>query len=399
MKKIVAVMLAGAMALVFGGQSSAQAPPVQAFPAPGTTAAQRGTEISLRGVAPDAVGTVVVTGSRSGEHAGRLLAHSDGLGASFVPDGAFRPGERVTVRTDLNVRGGEDGDYRFTVLRGEFETGRDGSDDRVPPARRGTYTAYRSDPNLRTPRLIVDQRRAGRAPGYLVMNTGWDDARPRPEGVLIASDDGEPVFFQRRTAKRKLFDVSVQEYEGNQVLTYWEGRFAAGWGYGDYVMLDSSYREIARISALGGYRADIHDMQITPEGTALVLVYNRVGATCGRGAAVATARSSTTSSRRSTSRPGGSCSSGTAATTSSSARAATGPRAPTPGTTSTSTPSTWRRTATSSSPPATPAPCTSSTAGAGRCTGRWVAVAATSRSIAARASAASTTRAGSPATS
>jgi Arylsulfotransferase (ASST) len=276
MKSIVAVVVVGAMALTVSGPSAAQAPPVQAFPAPGAKAAQRGTEISLRGIAPDAIGTVVVAGSRSGEHAGALSPHSDGNGASFVPETAFRPGERVTVRTDLNVRGGEDGDYRFTILRGEFETGTTGSETRVPPARRGTYHAYRSDPGLRTPRLVVDRRRAGRAPGYLVMNTGWDEDRPRPEGVLIATDDGEPVFFRRRTAQRKLFDVAVQDYRGQQVLTYWEGRFAAGWGYGEYVMLDSAYREIARIGALGGYRADIHDMQITPEGTALVLVYNRI---------------------------------------------------------------------------------------------------------------------------
>jgi len=276
MKRIGAVAVVGVLALAGGGTSTAQGPPVEAFPAPGTKAAQRGTEVSLRGITPAAIGAVEVTGSRSGVHAGQILPHSDGSGASFVPDRDFRPGERVTVRTDLNVSGTEAGDYRFTILRGEFETGTRGADKRVPPARRGTYHAYRSDPTLRAPRLVVDRRRAGRAPGYLVMNTGWDDARPRPEGALIATDDGEPVFFRRRTAERKLFDVAVQDYKGQQVLTYWEGRFAAGWGYGEYVMLDSAYREIARIGALGGYRADIHDMQLTPEGTALVLAYNRV---------------------------------------------------------------------------------------------------------------------------
>jgi hypothetical protein len=255
---------------------AAQTGPVDAFPAPGTVAAPRGTEISIRGVAPDAVGPVTVTGSVTGEHAGTLEPHSDGRGASFVPARTFRPGERVTVRTMLAVRRAREGDFSFRILRGEFETGRGGSDRAVPRPRAGTYHAYRSDPSLKAPRLSVNLRRPGRAPGYLVLNTGWDEDRPRPEGLLIADDRGRPVYFKQRTAERKIFDVAVQRYQGRPVLTYWEGRFAAGWGYGDYVVLDESYREILRVEAKGGYRADIHDMRITPQDTVLVQSYNRV---------------------------------------------------------------------------------------------------------------------------
>ena len=267
---------ASAAALGGGGSATeAQAGPVEAFPAPGTRFAQRGTEISLRGVAPGAVGTVTVTGSRSGEHEGTLEPHPDGDGASFVPAGEFRPGERVTVRTELDVRGGSDGDYRFRILRGEFETGTSGSDERVPRPRRGTYRAYRSD-SIKTPRLVVDRRRGGRAPGYLVLNTGWDDERPRPEGLLIADDRGRPVYFKQRTAEEKIFDVAVQEYQGEPVLTFWRGRVAAGGGYGEDVGLDQANPETKLIRAPSGYRADIHDMRLTPEGTALVQIYNRV---------------------------------------------------------------------------------------------------------------------------
>jgi Arylsulfotransferase (ASST) len=258
-----------------GDGRTAQAGPVSAFPAPGTRAVQRGTEISLRGIAPGAIGAVEVTGSESGPLAGTLTPHADGRGASFVFSRLFRPGERVTVRTDLDVRGARGGDFRFTILEGEYETGRDGSDRRVPPPRRGTYHSYRSS-DLKAPRLRVTRRRGGLAPGYLVLNTGWDDERPRPEGLLIADDRGRPVYFKPRTAERKIFDVAVQRYQGRPVLTYWEGRFAAGWGYGDYVVLDESYREILRVSAKGGYRADIHDMRITPQDTVLVQSYNRV---------------------------------------------------------------------------------------------------------------------------
>ena len=190
-----------------------------------------------------------MTGSVSGTHQGTIQPHSDGRRASFVPAGPFTPGERVTVSTSLDVRGAQDGDYGFTIRRGEYETGRSGSDRAVPRPRTGTYHTYRSDPSLKAPRLVVTRRRPGRAPGYLVLNTGWDEERPRPEGLLIADDRGRPVYFKQRTAERKIFDVAVQRYQGRPVITYWEGRFAAGWGYGDYVVLDESYREILRVEA------------------------------------------------------------------------------------------------------------------------------------------------------
>ena len=247
---------------------------VTAFPAPGTPTALRATEISLRGIAPGEIGSMIVTGTRTGRHEGSLEPHPDGRGASFVPDQRFRPGERVIVRTGLDVRGARDGDYSFTIARGDFEPGTTSAEKRLPRLR-GAYRSYRST-RLKAPRLRVLRRRAGRAPGYLVLNTGWDDDRPRPDGALIAEDSGAPVWFLSRRPGRKVFDVAVQSYRGQPVITYWEGRFAAGWGFGTYVVLDQSYREIARIGALGGNRADIHDMRLTDEGTALVASYNLV---------------------------------------------------------------------------------------------------------------------------
>jgi hypothetical protein len=271
------------LALVAGGAATAaaldvrtaqQSGPVDAFPSPGTPTALRATEVSLRGIAPEAIGTVLVTGSRSGQHAGSVEPHPDGQGASFVPHRPFRPGEQVTVRTRLDVRGAGDGDFRFMIARGDFEAGMTSSEKRLPRLR-GAYRSYRST-RLKVPRLRVLRRRDGRAPGYLVLNTGWDDDRPRPDGALIADDRGRPVWFLSRRLGRKLFDVAVQEYRGEPVITYWEGRFAAGWGYGTYVVLDRSYRRIARIAAAGGNRADIHDMQLTDAGTAIVASYNLV---------------------------------------------------------------------------------------------------------------------------
>ena len=107
-----------------------------------------------------------MTGSRSGRHAGRLRAHSDGKGASFVMGRRFRGGERVTVRTDLPVRGTRNGDFTFRVAR-------------IP--RRVTIQnlilenidaklvrRFRSRRDLAPPFVNVDRRSAGRAPGLPV---------------------------------------------------------------------------------------------------------------------------------------------------------------------------------------------------------------------------------------
>ncbi len=87
------------------------------FPEPGTQTASPTTTISFRHVAPARVGAVAVIGEQSGPHPGTWLAHTDRNGVSFVPAKPFSPGERVTVRTALAVRGAVDGVFGFTVAR------------------------------------------------------------------------------------------------------------------------------------------------------------------------------------------------------------------------------------------------------------------------------------------
>ncbi len=73
------------------------------------------TQIAFRGVPVKQIGTVVVTGSTTGPHAGRIASDSDGDGGSFLPTKPFVPGEVVTVRTGLHVVGAIAGTFRFTV--------------------------------------------------------------------------------------------------------------------------------------------------------------------------------------------------------------------------------------------------------------------------------------------
>src|SRR5271168_4894910 len=79
--------------------ASAQLPgtPLLVTPAPGGRDAMPQTQLSFLGAPASQLSSLVVSGSISGAHSGRLEAYSQGDGASFVPAAAFTVGETVSV--------------------------------------------------------------------------------------------------------------------------------------------------------------------------------------------------------------------------------------------------------------------------------------------------------------
>ncbi|MDD9205313.1 arylsulfotransferase family protein, partial [Georgenia sp. 10Sc9-8] len=71
-------------------------------------------------------------------------------------------------------------------------------------------------------------------------------------------------------------DVQVQELDGEPVITWWEGLMGTGYGYGEAVILDAAYEEVARFDMVGGYDADSHEVRLTEDGTALLIGYEPV---------------------------------------------------------------------------------------------------------------------------
>jgi hypothetical protein len=101
------------------------------------------------------------------------------------------------------------------------------------------------------------------------------DAEQR--GVLIVDGNGETVWW--RPVSPEATDFRVQRYRGRPVLTWWQGHSAQGYGRGHFVVADRSYRRIATVRAANGLRADEHEFQLTPRGSALLLAYRHVGKT------------------------------------------------------------------------------------------------------------------------
>ena len=269
---VAAAALAVVLMLVLdtGDVTAGPPDPVTASPVPGGRWASPATEISLRGLPPHRLGTISVSGSRSGRHAGRLEPHFDGEGASFVPDEPFEPGEEVKVSTELTIPGAREGDYRFWISR-----------PATPPPPRpaerpgGPVQRFRSRPDLTIPQIRVLERKPATSPGHVFIapkrGSGLD-------GPMILDNSGRLVWARQAPPNTQVADFRLQRYRGQPVLTWWEGTTTVGVGFGEGVVLDQDYRELMRVRSGNGYEADLHEFLITPRGTALLLVYAYVNA-------------------------------------------------------------------------------------------------------------------------
>ncbi|HYM58342.1 MAG TPA: arylsulfotransferase family protein [Solirubrobacteraceae bacterium] len=277
---LVAAALAG-VAVVSGLASAQTTPyaipgPVSAYPLPGTLSASPGTQISFRGSPPDRLGRITVRGSRSGTHTGSLRAHSDGQGASWVTKKAFRGGERVTVRTAFDVRGGTDGDFSFRIAR----LARGVTIPKPPVAilkllqqtgKPGKRRHFRSRPDLAPPLVTVSPGSRPTAGSVFLSPKAKNDTKQA--GPMIVDNAGRPIWFQPLPGVRAATDFRAQTFKGKPVLTYWQGTSSFGIGTGEMVMLDQSYRPIRRIRAPNGFRPDLHEFLITPRDTAVLITY------------------------------------------------------------------------------------------------------------------------------
>jgi hypothetical protein len=137
---------------------------------------------------------------------------------------------------------------------------------------------YRSRPDLNgLPDVTITTPADGTAPGYILLTPFAGALR----GPLIVDETGSPVWFRKVPDPATVaIDLKVQRYRGQPVLTWWEGTIGGtggqGVGQGEFVVMDTSYREVTRIRAGGTEQADQHDLIITPQGTALFWVYDPV---------------------------------------------------------------------------------------------------------------------------
>ena len=128
------------------------------------------------------------------------------------------------------------------------------------------------------PTITVLQRHPGLARGLIFVAPKTTATDPGPQGPEIIDNQGRPIWFHPTSKGDQAADFRVQSYRGESVLTFWEGQSHTGPGHGEGVdyIYDHGYRLIATVNAGNGLAADTHEFRLTPEGTALITVYNQV---------------------------------------------------------------------------------------------------------------------------
>lgn len=243
------------------------------YPPDGTVTASETTEISFRNVPPAILGMVRVTGSVSGGHSGVMRPHADGQGASFVTDARYEPGESVTVEAALPIGAGGNMTSRFEVA---IATPRPKAPaERTIDAPKGEPQAFRSRPDLHPPRITVTTDATGTQAGLIFVAPKVPDGQ---SGAMILDDTGELIWYAPPAIDAsQRNDFKVQEWRGQPVLTWWEGVTPVGYGYGHFVIMNSAYERIAEVQVGNGFvGADLHELILTPRGTALSLLYHPV---------------------------------------------------------------------------------------------------------------------------
>ncbi|HLM86389.1 MAG TPA: arylsulfotransferase family protein [Solirubrobacteraceae bacterium] len=256
---------------------------VTVSPAPDSADASANTQISLLGVPASELSIVSVMGSRTGAHTGRLLAYSQGDGASFLPARPFAEGERVSVHAQLREGASTTPfAWSFTVA----ERDRPGSSSAAvvgvaknpnAPANSApsAFQSFRSRPDLRPPDVTVSARdRTATGDLFVAPYAGVGQYGP----MILDSHGGLIWFKPLAPAGTRAGNFRVQEDEGRPVLTWWQDPLLANGSVtaGD-VIANDAYQTIAVVRAGNGYQPDLHEFQIIPQDTALITVYDAIG--------------------------------------------------------------------------------------------------------------------------
>ncbi len=242
---------------------------VSVSPAPGTVTANPQSQISFLGAPASKISDVTVSGSHSGTHTGHLTAYSQGDGASFAADRQFDTGEQVKVTASVADRS-VSFDFRVDTPY-PTSTVKDFDNAQAAPA---DYQSFYTQPGVQAPVMSVTVPDRDPGAGDILTTNG---PGPGQYGPLIYRPDGSLVWFQRLSEGETAENLNEQTYQGRRVLTWWHGHvLELGFGLGEDVITDSSYRTIGHVRGGNGLKADLHDFQIVGGGVAYITAYNPI---------------------------------------------------------------------------------------------------------------------------
>jgi hypothetical protein len=93
---------------------------------------------------------------------------------------------------------------------------------------------------------------------------------------MIVGPSGRLIWFHPVKDGQAL-NLQLQHYLGQPVLTWWQGPLSVNhgtiFGQGEDVIASTSYRTVAVVHGANGYTPDLHEFEITPQGTAFLDEY------------------------------------------------------------------------------------------------------------------------------
>jgi hypothetical protein len=144
----------------------------------------------------------------------------------------------------------------------------------TPPATDGSAgPPFLSRPDLTPPHITITRHGPGGDSRHIFLNAPYSG--PGHGGTIILDPHGEFVWFGPNTAAHHRMNFSVQNYQGHPVLTWYQGLVTGGFGRGQLIIADSSYKILHVIRPANGDLADFHEFVVTPQDTALITVYRR----------------------------------------------------------------------------------------------------------------------------
>ncbi len=253
-------VLAAALALA----APAGAKPIAAYPSPGSVYASPTTNIALSGVTRASVGRIMVRGSRSGFHRGRIEAWAGPVGVSFIPSRPFAPLEKVTVTSRSHPFYGTGGSRSYSFKTGEFLPENLGADPFSPakgqtPRASQTYKTLR----LKVPKIVVHANEPGKSNGKIFY-------APRTSGPTILDADGNLVWYRPGL---RITDFRAQVYNGHRILTWWRRDTFGKRVTSRFEMANRHYKVFRRFGGGNGFTGDPHEFNLTSRGTAFVTAY------------------------------------------------------------------------------------------------------------------------------
>ena len=245
--------------------------PLLVTPQPGARDAMPETQLSFLGAPAAELSGLVVRGSASGRHAGRLEAYSHGDGASFVPDRPFTVGELVSV-TGSWTSGATAHPFGYSFTIGDPDPIARLPESGEPAGKPGTVAYFPSAPGLRPAVVTVTKTSAAAARDGDIFLATYPG--PGAMGPMIVDPRGQLVWFKPLAANTFATNLRVQRYRGRPVLTWWQGTISKhGFGLGEGEIYSSAYRPLATVHAGNGLTEDLHELQITARGSALITAW------------------------------------------------------------------------------------------------------------------------------